>query len=139
MCTSDTVHGSDIERVVEDRDRHCPQLRGLGRIHWVALTSPRNNAYVRGIGVYEQTFSYDQVDNLSVQAPATCIDFLGRDELTADVHRALGPRLAHSVLVGATDWRDKPGGLQAPSGRLTAPSRNCWRCQLRAAAPEGGP
>ena len=97
------------------------QLGRLGRIHRVALTSPRNNAYVRGIGVYEQTFSYDQVNTLSVQAPATYIDFLGRDELTADVHRALGTRLAHSVLVGATDWRDKPGGVQVPIRTVDGP------------------
>lgn len=98
------------------------QLRQLGGAELVALTSTHNNAYVCDTGLYERTLTYDEVGVLSAQAPASYVDFLGRDELTVAVHRALGANLVQSILVGATDWSDKPGGVQPPKGALVGPS-----------------
>lgn len=97
------------------------QLRRLGGAELVALTSTRNKDYVRGTGLYEQTLNYDEVGALSAQAPVSYVDFLGRDQLTVAVHRALGASLVQSILVGATDWSDKLGGVQPPKGPLVGP------------------
>jgi hypothetical protein len=98
------------------------QLRRLGGAELVALTSVRNEAYVRETGLYDRTLTYDEVGLLDGPAPTSYVDFLGRDALTAAVHRALGPRLARSILIGSTDWNDKEGGIQLPKMSLVGPT-----------------
>jgi len=98
------------------------QLRRLGGAELVALTSARHELYVRDTGLYERTLTYDEASTLTAQAPVTYIDFLGRDAVTAAVHHALGASLEHSILVGATDWGAKPGGVRPPDGALAGPA-----------------
>ncbi len=97
------------------------QLRQLGDARLVALTSARNQIYVRDTALFDEVVPYEGVASLSVESPAVFLDFLGRETLTATVHRALGPALVRSILVGATDWGDKPGGVQPPSVALAGP------------------
>ena len=97
------------------------QLRRLGDARLVALTSAGNEAYVRETGIYHETLTYDAVESLRAPAPAVYLDFLGRESLTATVHRALGASLARSILVGATDWGSKPGGVVLPAAALPGP------------------
>ncbi len=97
------------------------QLRRLGDAEIVALTSARNDAYVRDMGLYHRTFTYEAVASVRAEAPAAYVDFLGRDALNVAVHRALGASLVRSVLIGATDWGNKPGGIQPPTAALEGP------------------
>ena len=90
------------------------QLRHLGGVHLVALTSARHAVYVRATGLYDTVMPYEDVAQLSVTAPATFVDFLGRESLTSSVHAALGSTLTRSIMIGATDWTAKPGGIQVP-------------------------
>ena len=94
------------------------QLKRLGEVELVALTSPRNQDFLRGTGLYDKVFSYADLASLIVEAPATFVDFLGREELTASVHRALGIALRRSVMIGATDWAAKPGGIRTPDASV---------------------
>jgi hypothetical protein len=98
------------------------QLGRLSDAEVVALTSARNEAYVRDTRLYSRTFTYEATESLSAKAPATYLDFLGRDSVTATVHRALGAKLRRSLLIGATDWADKPGGVQPPSTAPVGPA-----------------
>lgn len=97
------------------------QLRRLGNARLVALTSARNAAYVRETGIFDETLDYEAVESLRAPAPAVYLDFLGREALTAAVHRAPGAELARSILVGATDWDSKPGGVVLPAAALPGP------------------
>lgn len=97
------------------------RLRELGDVRLVGLTSERNLAYVRGTGLYDEAVTYENVPSLQVEAPVVYLDFLGREELTASVHRALGKTLVRSILVGATDWGSKPGGVVLPEGEIEGP------------------
>lgn len=97
------------------------RLRRLGDAELVALTSARNADYVRATGLYHRVLSYDGVAALVSDVPATYVDFLGRDEVTAAAHRALGASLQRSLQIGATDWNDKPGGIQPAKVSLTGP------------------
>jgi Protein of unknown function (DUF2855) len=110
------------------------QLRRLGDAEIVALTSARNEAYVRDTGLYHRTFTYEAVASVRAEAPAAYLDFLGRDALTAAVHRALGARLVRSILIGATDWADKPGGVQPPTAALEGPKPEFFFVPTYAAA-----
>lgn len=97
------------------------QLRRLGGAEIVALTSARNEAYVGDTGLYHRTFTYEAVGAVRTEAPAVYLDFLGRDTLTAAVHRTLGASLVRSILIGATDWDSKPGGVLPPVTALEGP------------------
>jgi hypothetical protein len=98
------------------------QLRRQGSASLVALTSARHKAYVAGTGLYDQVHVYDDLTEIRAEAPAVYVDFLGREDLTAAVHRQLGASLQSSILVGATDWAAKPGGLQQPRLALPGPA-----------------
>lgn len=98
------------------------RLRRQGAAELVALTSARHKSFVSGTGLYECIHTYDDLTGLSVHAPTTYVDFLGREELTAAVHRRLGARLECSILVGSTDWAAKPSGIQPPREVLPGPT-----------------
>ncbi len=97
------------------------QLRRLGHYRLVALTSARNISYTRDTALYHQVLNYDDVASLPTNAPTTYVDFLGRESLIAKVHDVLGESLTRSVMFGATDWTDKPGGVQPPKVALKGP------------------
>ena len=97
------------------------QLRRLGDARLVALTSARNIAYVRETGLYHATLTYEAAASIKAEAPAVYLDFLGRESQTAAVHHALGASLVRSILIGATDWGSKPGGVRPPSVALEGP------------------
>lgn len=90
------------------------QLRNLGGTEVIGLTSPGNEAYVRESGLYHRVVLYDDAASLKVQAPATYVDFLGRAELNATVHRTLGNSLKRSIIIGVTDWAAPRGGEELP-------------------------
>jgi hypothetical protein len=97
------------------------QLRRLSDARLIALTSARNFAYVDNTGLYHETASYESVGMLQATAPAVYLDFLGRESLSAAVHHALGANLVRSILVGATDWGSKPGGVAPPLTAFAGP------------------
>jgi hypothetical protein len=110
------------------------QLRRAGSFELVALTSARNAAYVRATELYDHTLTYDAIDTLTAPGNSTYVDYLGRDDVTAAVHRTLGRALTRSVLIGATDWDDKPGGLQVPRRELDGPAPEVFFVPAYAAA-----
>jgi len=94
------------------------QLRQLGGAEIIGLTSPANEAYVRESGLYHRTVLYGDAATLKAAAPSTFVDFLGRAELTAAVHRALSHGLKRSIIIGVTDWE---ATRAAPSEPLPGP------------------
>ena len=97
------------------------QLRRQGGAELVALTSARHQAFVAKTGLYDHVHTYDDLTGVSPRAHTTYVDFLGREELTEAVHRRLGASLECSILMGATDWTAKPGGLQRPMKDFSGP------------------
>jgi Protein of unknown function (DUF2855) len=96
-------------------------LRRLDNYNLVALTSAKNASFTAETALYDRVVDYDHVATLRSDVTATFVDYLGRESLTATVHDALGESLKHSVMFGATDWSDKPGGVQIPHARLKGP------------------
>lgn len=80
---------------------HSLQRRG---VRTVGLTSPRNVDFVTKSGLYDEVLTYDQVGQYQSAGTAAYVDFVGRPELTKAVHDACGDSLAHSMVIGATDW-----------------------------------
>jgi hypothetical protein len=97
------------------------RLRRICDVEMVALTSARHEGFVRDSALYDRVLTYDKVALLASEAPVTYVDFLGRESLTSAVHGSLGSNLVRSILIGATDWLDKPGGVRAPLEAIVGP------------------
>jgi hypothetical protein len=97
------------------------QLKSLGGVKLIGLTSVRNLEYVQGTGLYDQSVTYDNVGDIVLEGSVIYVDFLGREDLTTTLHLALGPALRRSVMIGATDWAAKPGGILVPNAKLPGP------------------
>lgn len=97
------------------------QLKSIGGAKMIGLTSARNLDYVRGTGLYDQSATYENAADIVLEGTVVYVDFLGREEVTAELHRALGSALRRSVLIGATDWAAKSGGILVPKAKLDGP------------------
>ncbi|MEP6882664.1 MAG: DUF2855 family protein, partial [Dokdonella sp.] len=71
-------------------------------IELVALTSASNLEFVESLGLYAQTFSYDQLEDIASDQPTLYLDFSGNDDLRSRVHRHFGDSLVHDCLIGFT-------------------------------------
>jgi hypothetical protein len=87
-----------------------------GGIEVIGLTSPRNAAFVRATGYYDQVVDYAAIDQLPLQPGAVFIDMAGNAETLAAVHHRLGDQLKHSCLVGATHWDQRAAAATALPG-----------------------
>jgi hypothetical protein len=69
----------------------------------IALTSQGNREFVEGLGIYDATVDYDEIDQLPGDRAAYA-DFSGDGKVRFDVHSHYGDRLAASTAVGMTHW-----------------------------------
>ncbi len=79
----------------------------------VGLTSARSQEFVDGLGIYDQTLTYDAIDSLE-RSEATYVDVSGSGDIREAVHRHFEDRLAHSMAVGVTHWEELGGGAELP-------------------------
>lgn len=79
----------------------CARRRG---VKVIGLTSAASVELLRGLGLCDQVVPYEAAGDLSLAGPAAYVDFAARADVTAAVHRALGPALVRSVIVGLTHW-----------------------------------
>lgn len=106
----------------------CVAQRGSpsARPRTVGLTSPRNMAFTRGLGCYDEVIAYDDVATAPVQEPVVYVDMSGDVGLRDAVHRRWNERLVYSCSVGATHWQElgSAKGLAGPKPVLFfAPSQ----------------
>ncbi|MEH6542118.1 DUF2855 family protein [Halopseudomonas sp.] len=83
----------------------------------VALTSAANAKFVSGLGYYDQTIAYDQLDEIDASKPSVLIDFAGNGTLLAEVHQRLEGNLKFSSLVGAAHWDQRKGEKNLPGAK----------------------
>lgn len=73
----------------------------------IGLTSPTNREFVESLGVYSRVISYDEIESLPV-VPSVYVDIAGNQDLLRAVHTNLEGVLAHSMVVGNTNWDHIP-------------------------------
>ena len=93
----------------------------------IGLTSPGNREFVEGLGVYDATVGYDEIDSLGGDRAAYA-DFSGDGKVRFGVHDHYGGRLAASIAIGMTHWDQMAargdGKLPGPKPRFFfAPDR----------------
>lgn len=90
-------------------------LKRRGGVKVVGLTSPRNKAFVEGLGFYDQVVLYDDLATAPIEGPAAFVDFAGDAAVLASVHNRFADALKASILVGGTHWQaPKTGGGALP-------------------------
>ncbi|MCH1543078.1 MAG: DUF2855 family protein [Alphaproteobacteria bacterium] len=94
---------------------HKDKCRAIG------LTSARNKAFVEKTGCYDEVLTYDEIDQLPLEA-SVVFDMAGNEELRSKVHQHLGDFIAYSGIVGATHWEE--GGRNDPD--LPGPAPVFW-------------
>jgi hypothetical protein len=85
--------------------------RGLDRL--VGLTSARNAAFVESLGYYDTVLAYDDVDRIPDSADAVSVDMAGDGRVLDQVHRRLGERLKHSMVIGMSHHDAPREGVSA--------------------------
>jgi hypothetical protein len=83
-------------------------------IEVIGLTSPRNEAFVQGVGYYDGALRYDSIDDLDPGAPSVFVDMGGSAPARVALHSRLGYSLKASCMVGATHWEDPPDARELP-------------------------
>jgi Protein of unknown function (DUF2855) len=78
-------------------------------VELVGLTGGSNAEFVEGLGLYDRTVPYDEIDTLE-RGPATYVDISGDGDVRRAVHSHFGDDLAHSMAVGATHWEEMGAG-----------------------------
>lgn len=87
---------------------------GADRIQATGLTSPRNAAYVEGLGCYDGVVAYGDVESLDAGTPAIYVDFSGDNGLRERIHRHFGDNLVHDCFAGSAANTDFIGEQDLP-------------------------
>ena len=82
------------------------QLARRGGVQVIGLTSPRNAAFVSGLGCYDSTLSYGDLSPLDPAERAIFVDMAGNGAVQSAVHHHYGANLVHSLSVGITHWQE---------------------------------
>jgi hypothetical protein len=80
--------------------------RRTDRPRIVGLTSARNEAFVKSLGVYDEVVLYDAIDSLPLE-PTLSVDMAGSEPALVQIHRRLADHLVHSCRVGASHWEQR--------------------------------
>jgi NADPH:quinone reductase-like Zn-dependent oxidoreductase len=91
--------------------------QGRGRV--VGVTSPRNEEFVRSLGLYDETLVYDEVKSLPTDVPTAFVDHSGEGGFVNALHRHLGDSLKYSCMVGMTHWNAAPRSEDVPGPKPT--------------------
>lgn len=98
----------------------------------VAITSERNLDMVDRIGVYDETVTYDRIDDLDPARATVVVDMAGNGEVLERLAAHFGERLTYCIRVGLTHWTQQNPKVQALRGRsefFFAPSHIGQRTQ----------
>jgi hypothetical protein len=82
------------------------QLSRRGGVEVIGLTSPRNAAFVTGLGCYHRTLAYGDLSPLDPSQRAIFVDMAGNGAVQSAAHHHYGANLVHSLSVGMTHWQE---------------------------------
>ncbi len=76
----------------------------------VAITSARNLDFVKGLGLYEESVTYDSLTDIDATIPAVIVDMSGNGEVLGRLHTHLGDNMVRCINVGLTHWDEGLAG-----------------------------
>jgi NADPH:quinone reductase-like Zn-dependent oxidoreductase len=88
-------------------------LKAAASPRLIAVTSPRNESFVRSLGAYDDVAFYDDIlARIDARAPTVIVDMSGDGLTLGRLHEALADAMKKTINVGHTHW-DK--GFKNPS------------------------
>ncbi len=75
----------------------------------VGVTSARNADMVIATGLYEETVTYDQLDQLDATTDTVIVDMSGNAEVLKSLYTSLGDHMKYCINVGITHWGNAGG------------------------------
>jgi len=72
----------------------------------IGLTSQRNQEWVDGLSLYDETVNYDALEEIDASIPTVIVDMSGNANLLSELHAHLGDSLQHCLNVGLTHWSE---------------------------------
>lgn len=94
------------------------QMAQRAGVEVVGLTSPGNVAFCESLGCYHRVLTYDQLDQIAVDAPSIYVDFAGNAPLRKALHTHC-KGLKYSCSIGATHVSDMGGAKDVPGPKAT--------------------
>jgi len=76
-------------------------LDAFPQIERVALTSKRNIAFTEGLGCYQRTVDYADLEQLDTSVPTLYVDFSGDEKLRERIHHHFGASLVYDCFAGS--------------------------------------
>ena len=83
-------------------------------LNLLGLTSKKNIEFVRQLGWYDQTISYDSIAQLNSDEKFVVIDFAGNHNTQFQLQTLLNKNLVYNCLVGLLDWQNIEGENPLP-------------------------
>lgn len=77
-------------------DEHAPTVIGV--------TSNKNIEIVKGLRIYDQCLTYEEVTTIDAKLPTVIVDMSGNATVLAALHRHLGDNMKFTSNVGLTHW-----------------------------------
>ncbi|MEM9001207.1 MAG: DUF2855 family protein [Bacteroidota bacterium] len=75
----------------------------------LGVTSKKNVAFVRRLGWYDKTISYDSIAQLNANEKIVVIDFTGNHNIQFQLQTLFNNNLVYNCLVGLVDWQNLEG------------------------------
>lgn len=76
----------------------------------VGLTSARNLATVRSLGLYDHVVTYDNLTEIDASQPTLITDMSANGDMLSRLHKHLAERMRFCFNVGFTDWQNTAPG-----------------------------
>jgi hypothetical protein len=77
------------------------------RVLVIGLTSVANLEFVKSLGLYDEVYTYDDVEAIDSSVATAYVDMSGNRSVLARVHNHLGDNLVASCGVGITHWESR--------------------------------
>lgn len=78
-------------------------------VSFVGITSASNKSFVDGLGCYQRSVNYDELESLDPNTPTLYVDFSGDTRLRKRVHTHFGASLVHDCYAGSAQSHDHIG------------------------------
>lgn len=75
----------------------------------IGLTSAGNKEFVEGLGLYDETITYDEIESCDTSKNTAYVDMSGDRPVLGRIHKHFNDKLVSSCGVGATHWDAREG------------------------------
>jgi hypothetical protein len=84
-------------------------LKQSGKVKVTGLTSSGNVDFVKGLGLYDEVVTYEELEKMPTDSNIAFVDMAGNREVLGRIHHHFADKLVYSCGVGITHWDSRDG------------------------------